>query len=54
MLRKILESNGDGFFQLRVVPFADRFRVLVDDNIGINAMVFHVPFALGRKEGDAG
>jgi hypothetical protein len=46
MLRKIFESKGDCLFQLRIVSLAHRLRVLLDDDIGVYAVVFHVPFPL--------
>ena len=44
----ILESflgEFDGFFELRVVACDDEIRTLGDNIIGINAVIFHDPFA---------
>ena len=46
VLREIIESKRDGLLQLRIVPFAHRLGVLLDDDIGVYAVVFDVPFAL--------
>jgi hypothetical protein len=47
MLLKILESDGNGLLQLRIVAFADCFWVLVDNHVGIYAVIFDIPLAFG-------
>ena len=47
MLLQLVEGDGDGLFQLRIVAFTDSFGILVNDHIGIDAVVFNIPIALG-------
>src|SRR5208283_820969 len=53
MLRQILKSDGDSLLQLRIVAFADCLGILVDNHVGVDAVVLDVPLAFGRKEGNA-
>ena len=46
MLREILKRDGNGLLLLRIVAFAYCFRILVDNHVGIHAVVFDVPLGL--------
>src|SRR5262245_25470779 len=52
ILFQILQQPFDGFLELNVMTRSPGFWVKVDFYVGRDAMVFDVPFAFGRVEGE--
>lgn len=54
VLPKLFERDRHSLFELRIVSFGYSLGILIDDDVRVDAMVLHIPFALGREEGDGG
>jgi len=53
ILLQLIHDDLYCFFQLRIVAATDGMRVQIDFHIGSDAVVFHVPVAVGAPKGHA-
>lgn len=54
ILLEFLHQDIDCFLELEVVAFAPSFWIKLHFDVGLHAVIFHLPGAFGVEEGDAG